>query len=258
MLNHLPAPPIDGGVQHHIGAGRGEKIGALAEPDRINQVSLQVVDRTLFEAHSHLVDAHHADVCSRRHGPGGKVLVEGQVGAPRFVNDQGLAPFMADFGDGPNVSAGPVGCGAGDEGTCRVGEPLPHLAHGVRRRRMRKMKVPVPARGDPPRLQPGQDKPGHHRLVRVPSDEKLAASPRHRKDGGLDGQRTAAGGKEGLVRAHGLGRQRLGFGQVAPDDFLSSRPAVDKMSERKVSLPRTSSVRASAPRPWRCPGGVQP
>ena len=46
--------------------------------------------------------------------------------------------------------------------------------------------------------------------------------------------------------------------RTLPEEARSSRPELASTSLRKGSMPRTSSVRGSAPRPCRWPGGVKP
>jgi hypothetical protein len=54
-------------------------------------------------------------------------LVEGQVRAPRLVNDQWLAALVADLGDTGQVGAGAVGTRADDQGIRGVGMTIPRL-----------------------------------------------------------------------------------------------------------------------------------
>jgi hypothetical protein len=43
-----------------------------------------------------------------------------------------------------------------------------------------------------------------------------------------------------------------------PVERQSSKPPLTNTSARKGSRPSTASTRSSAPRPWRCPGGLYP
>jgi hypothetical protein len=92
---------------------------------------------------------------------------------------------------------------------------LPDLLYLARRRRMGHMLPFVVPGPDPLRLHPAEDQPGHDRLVRVAAEQQVAAAAGHGQHGRLDGQGAAAGGKEGLFRADGVGHQLFGPGQVA-------------------------------------------
>ena len=68
---------------------------------------------------------------------------------------------------------------------------------------------------DPLRLHSGKDQAGYHRLVRVPADQQVTLAAGHGQHGGVDRQGTAAGRKEGLLRADRVCHQFFGPGQVA-------------------------------------------
>jgi hypothetical protein len=141
--------------------------------------------------------------------------VEGQVGAPGFIDDQRLAPAVADVGDGGDIGAGTVRCRADDQGAGRVRVPLPGLVHLLRRRRMRQMQVLVIARLDPLRPHPAEDQAGYHGFVRIPADQQLTLAAGHGQHRGFYRQGAAARGKEDRIRADGVGHQLLRPGQVA-------------------------------------------
>lgn len=155
--DHLPAPAVHAGVDQHVGAGRGQQVGTLLQPYRVHQLPLQVIDRTLFEAKAHFVHAHYADIGTGIHGPGGEGVVERQVRAPGFVNNQGLTAPVADLGNRLDVCAGSVRCRADDQARCRVGMALPHPLNRFGRRRVGQVQLVVPARADPARLQAQED-----------------------------------------------------------------------------------------------------
>jgi hypothetical protein len=89
------------------------------------------------------------------------------------------------------------------------------LFHLFRRGRVRHVQPSVIARLDPLRLHCGKDQASYHRLVCVPADQQVALAAGDGQHGGLDRQGTAAGGKEGLLRADCVRHQLFGPGQVA-------------------------------------------
>ncbi len=78
VLDHLAAPSVDCRIQDRVRAGGHQKIRTGGQVCRVHQVTLQVVDRTLFEAGAHFVHTDHADVCAGIHGPGGQVFMVGK------------------------------------------------------------------------------------------------------------------------------------------------------------------------------------
>ena len=136
--------------------------------------------------------------------------MERQVGAPGLVDDQRLAPLVADVGDRLDVRAGAVRGRADDQRAGRVRMLLPRLLHLVRRGRVGQVQPFVVPGPDPLRLHPAENQPGHHRLVRVPADQQVAAAAGHGQHGRLDRQRAAAGGEERLLCADRVGHQLFG------------------------------------------------
>jgi hypothetical protein len=59
------------------------------------------------------------------HGPRGQVVVEGEMGPPRLVDDERLAPAVAGVDDGGQICAGAVRFRAADQGGDGIGVPLP-------------------------------------------------------------------------------------------------------------------------------------
>jgi hypothetical protein len=90
---------------------------------------------------------------------------------------------------------------------------------------MRQVQVLVIARPDPLRLYPAEDQAGHHGFVRVPADQQVTLAAGHGQHGCFDRQRAAAGGKEGPVRADGIGHQLLGPGQIAMRGLAVIQPS---------------------------------
>lgn len=62
VLDHLPAPPVECGVDDRVGAGRHQQVGARRQVHRVDQVALRVQHGALLEPGAHLVDADHADL----------------------------------------------------------------------------------------------------------------------------------------------------------------------------------------------------
>jgi len=77
---------------------RSNLLGAGGQVVRIDKAALPVEDRSLLEAGAHLVRADDAHVSTGVHGPRRQVLMEGRVGTPGVVDDQRLAPPVADIG----------------------------------------------------------------------------------------------------------------------------------------------------------------
>jgi hypothetical protein len=236
VLDHLPAPAVERRVDHHVRAGGHQHVGAGGQLGRVHQGALDVEDRSLLEPGAHLLHADHADVRAGVHGPGRQVLVERQMGAPGFVDDQRLAPPVADAGDRLDVGAGAVRGGTDNQRAGRVRMVLPGLLDLARRGRVGQVQPFVVPRPDPLRLYPAEDQPGHDRFVRVPADQQVSPAAGHGQHGRLDRKRAAARREESMLRADGVGHQLLGRGQVA--------------------RPRTYGHRV---RPWRAgPNGTRP
>lgn len=150
VLDHLPAPAVQRRVYEGRGAGGPQQVLTALERLRLDQIPLEVEDGALFEAGAHLVNGGDAHVGAGVHGPGGKIGVERQVGAPCLVDDQGPVPAVADLGDGGEVRAGAVG--GWEWSPARRGRP------GARRRPPRRPRRTEGGRGgarhpiaDPPR-----------------------------------------------------------------------------------------------------------
>jgi hypothetical protein len=158
--------------------------------------------------------ADHAYVRVGIHRPRRQVLVERQVGPPRLIDDQRLAPPVADLGDTRDVGAGAVRAGADDERARGVGVLLPRLLDLLRGGWMRDVPFGVPARRDPAGLHPGEDQTRHDGLVTVPTHQEAAVAARDGHHRGLHRKRTAAGGEPRDVGAHGRGHQVLRMLQV--------------------------------------------
>ena len=68
-LDHLPAPPVESGIDHHVGAGGHQQVGARGQMGTVHEIALDMEDRSLLESGTHLVDAHNADIRAPRPSP---------------------------------------------------------------------------------------------------------------------------------------------------------------------------------------------
>ena len=92
----------------------------------------EVEHRRLGEAADDLVGARDHEVRARRERVLGQLLVEGQMGAPRLVDDQGHIAGVGDLGEGPDVGDGAeVG---------RRDHPRAHRAGGHRQRAVERLR----------------------------------------------------------------------------------------------------------------------
>src|SRR6476469_4654055 len=101
--------------------------------------------------------------------------MEGQMRAPRFVDDERLAAVVAHLCNGLEVRARAVRTRAHHPGACGIGVFLPRLVDLLGRRWMGEVPVGVPAWGDPSRLDAGEDQSSHDRLVAVSGDQQAPA-----------------------------------------------------------------------------------
>lgn len=108
VLNHLPPPTVQSGVDQHRGAGGAEQVDARLEHGRVDQLALLVEHRALLQAAAHLVHARDGHVRAGVHRPGRQVGVKRQVRAPRLIHNQWPSAFVAHPDDGGKVRTGAV------------------------------------------------------------------------------------------------------------------------------------------------------
>ena len=234
-FDHLAPPPVERGVDHHIGTGGHQQIGALRELVLIDEVALNVEDRTLLEPGTHLVDADDADVRAGVHGPGGEIVVERQMSAPGFVDEQRLAPGVADLGNGLQIGARAVRTRADDQRTRGVGMTFPGLPDLGGRRRVRHVSRRIPPWGDPPWLQAREHQTRDDRLVAVTAEQQLAPCVTgHRQHRRLHRQRAATRREERAVGSHGVGHEFLRASEIP----TSAAPVVQPIAGQHVVAKR--------------------
>ena len=88
---------------------------------------MQVVDRSLLEARTHLVDADHADVGAGVHRPGRQVVVERKVRSPCLVDDERLARYWHTCAMASRSAQVPYGLGLTISAPGGIGITLPRL-----------------------------------------------------------------------------------------------------------------------------------
>lgn len=253
MLDHLPSPTVERGINHHVRAGRHEQIGALRKPIGVDQIPLQVKHGSLLKPRAHLVHADNADVRARIHRPRRQILVDRKMRSPCLIDDQRLVVPMADVGDGRNVRASAVRAGADDESSGRVWVPFPRSLYLFRRGWMGEVSLAVPPWGDPPRPHTGEDQPGDDRLVTVAGEEQPAVCPAgHGHHCGPHRQRATARGEEGRLRAHGIGHQFL----CARQEFTAGHPIVERGGGEQVGETGPHPTQPGRGDRRRRPGGV--
>jgi len=215
VLHHLPAPAVEGGVDQRRRAGRAQQVLARRQDLGVDAVAREVEAGALLDRGPHLVHARHDEVRARVHAPLGQVGVEGQVRAPRLVDDERHAELVADGRDARDVRAGaPVG-GGDEQHPLGAGVGLQRGPDVVGLRRVRQVALRVELRVHPDRPDAGDDHARDHGLVRVAGDQQLLARPGDGDHRALDGQRAAARGEEGVVRAHGVRHELLRPGHDA-------------------------------------------
>lgn len=143
------------------------------------------------------------------HRPGRQVGVEGQMGAPCLVDDEGQVARVKNVRDVPQGGTTPVRGGAGDEGAARVRVAVEGLLEFLRAGWVREALLVVPSGIGPDRFDAGEDQSGDHRLVGVASHDELLARARHGEHRRLHGQGAAAGGEVRVLGVHRVRHEPL-------------------------------------------------